>query len=190
MKSWFVNNKLSKITELSKENSKEIIFIIAPMLGMVGQASVAFLLQNAMDKNYIPIVIGYCSPSVKKTTFNGIVLTLPWGSDYLHLRRLIYIFRIIKFIYFIWYLKPKFVICQGMTGIYFGIIGKFFHSKSKIIGSFHESTYKYFSLSVLNKKELFFLKHLDAIHYVSHGIKMQYEASVNNPNSKVIYTPT
>jgi len=180
---------LRKIKANSKENSKEIIFIIAPMLGMVGQASVAYFLQKAMNKNYTPIIIGYCSPSVKKTNFSGVVLTLPWGSDYLVFRRLIYMFRIFKFIILIWFLKPKFVICQGMTGIYFGIIGKFFHSRSKIIGSIHESANKYFDLSGLNKKDLFFLRQLDAIHYVSHGIKHQYEKSIIIPHNKTIYTP-
>lgn len=190
MKFRLMQNRLSKILKDSRENSKEIIFILAPMLGMVGQASVAYFLQNALDKKYIPIIIGYCSPSVKKTNFSGIVLTLPWGSDYEVLRRLIYIFRILKFIFLIWFLKPKFVICQGMTGIYFGIIGKFFHSKSKIIGSIHESANKYFNLSGLNKKDLFFLKYLDGIHFVSHGIKNQYEKNIVISNSKVIYTPT
>lgn len=185
-----MQNRLSKILKDSRENSKEIIFILAPMLGMVGQASVAYFLQNALDKKYIPIIIGYCSPSVKKTNFSGIVLTLPWGSDYAVLRRLIYIFRILKFIFLIWFLKPKFVICQGMTGIYFGIIGKLFHSKSKIIGSIHESANKYLSTSSLNKKELYFLKYLDGIHFVSHGIKNQYEKNIVISNSKVIYTPT
>ena len=185
-----MQNRLSKILKDARENSKEIIFILAPMLGMVGQASVAYFLQNALDKKYIPIIIGYCSPSVKKTNFSGIVLTLPWGSDYAVLRRLIYIFRILKFIFLIWFLKPKFVICQGMTGIYFGIIGKLFHSKSKIIGSIHESANKYLSTSSLNKKELYFLKYLDGIHFVSHGIKNQYEKNIVISNSKVIYTPT
>ena len=64
-----MQKKLSKILRDSKENSKEIIFILAPMLGMVGQASVAYFLQNALDKKYIPIIIGYCSPSVKKSKF-------------------------------------------------------------------------------------------------------------------------
>ena len=181
---------LRKIKANSKENSKEIIFIIAPMLGMVGQASVAYFLQKAMNKNYTPIIIGYCSPSVKKTNYSGIVLTLPWGSDYVILRKLFYLVRVLKFIYLIWFLKPKFVICQGMTGIYFGIIGKFFYSKSKIIGSVHESANKYFNNSSLNKKELYFLKYLDGIHFVSHGIKNQYEKNIVISSSKVIYTPT
>jgi len=184
-----MRNKLFKIIKDSKESSKDIIFIIAPMLGMVGQASVAYFLQNALDKKYIPIIIGYCSPNVKKTKFSGVVFTLPWGSDYLIFRRLIYIFRIFKFIFLIWFLKPKFVICQGMTGIYFGIIGKFFHSRSKIIGSIHESANKYFDHSGFNKKDLFFLRQLDAIHYVSHGIKHQYEKSIIIPHNKTIYTP-
>lgn len=184
-----MQNRLSKILKDSRDNSKEIVFIIAPMLGMVGQASVAYFLQKAMNKNYTPIIIGYCSPSVKKTNFSGIVVRLPWGSDYLVFRRLIYIFRIFKFIFLIWFLKPKFVICQGMTGIYFGIIGKFFHSRSKIIGSIHESANKYFDLSGFNKKDLFFLRQLDAIHYVSHGIKHQYEKSIIIPHNKTIYTP-
>ena len=102
-------------------------------------------------------------------------MTLPWGSDYAVLRKLFYFVRVFKFVYLIWFLKPKFVICQGMTGIYFGIIGKLFHSKSKIIGSIHESANKYFNNSSLNKKELYFLQYLDGIHYVSHGIKNQYE---------------
>ena len=190
MKFRLMQNRLSKILKDSRENSKEIIFILAPMLGMVGQASVAYFLQNALDKKYIPIIIGYCSPSVKKTNFSGIVLILPWGSDYAVLRKLFYFVRILKFIYLIWVLKPKFIICQGMTGIYFGIIGKLFHSKSKIIGSIHESANKYFNDSSLNKKNLYFLRKLDAIHYVSHGIKNQYEKSIVISNSKVIYTPT
>ena len=190
MKFRLMQRKLSKILRDSKENSKEIIFILAPMLGMVGQASVAYFLQNALDKKYIPIIIGYCSPGVKKTNFSGIVLTLPWGSDYAVLRKLFYFVRVFKFVYLIWFLKPKFVICQGMTGIYFGIIGKLFHSKSKIIGSIHESANKYFNDSDLNKKKLNVLKYLDGIHYVSHGIKNQYEKTIVISNSKVIYTPT
>lgn len=190
MKFRLMQNGLSKILKDSREDSKEIIFILAPMLGMVGQASVAYFLQNALDKKYIPIVIGYCSPGVKKTNFSGIVLTLPWGSDYVVLRKLFYFVRVLKFIFLIWFLKPKFVICQGMTGIYFGIIGKLFHSRSKIIGSIHESANKYFNNSSLNKKELYFLQYLDGIHYVSHGIKNQYEKNIVISNSKVIYTPT
>jgi len=189
MKFKLMPKTLSDIIKLSKENSKEIIFIIAPMLGMVGQASVAYFLQKSMDKKFIPIIIGYCSPSVKKTNFSGIVLTLPWGSDNVVLRRLFYIFRILKFIYLIWFLKPKFVICQGMTGIFFGILGNFFNSKSKIIGSIHEPINKYFKNSGLNKKELYLLKQLDGIHYVSHGIKNQFDESIIIPKSQVISTP-
>jgi hypothetical protein len=83
-------------------------------------------------------------------------------------------------------LKPKFVIAQGDTGIFLGIILKFLIRGCICIGSYH--------LTLLNdnknnyKKKL--IKKLDGIHFVSFGMMEQYKKKFVLPKSFIIYNPS
>jgi hypothetical protein len=59
-------SKINLVVRSKKYMNKEIVFIIAPMLGLVGQATVAYHLQNALSHKYYPIIFGYCSQKIQK----------------------------------------------------------------------------------------------------------------------------
>lgn len=181
--------KIIKIREQSKKLNKRIIFIIAPMLGMVGQATIAFHLQNALSNKYFPIVIGYCSPKIKKTKFNGMVIELPWGSENKLIRIFFYFFRILLLSFYGLVLKPKYIIAQGETGIILGIFLKKIIKDCKCIGSFHESLFKYNQSDLKSKFKGKLLKELDGTHFVSNGIKEQYQKIYKLNNPFTIYSP-
>lgn len=181
--------KVIEIHEQSKKLNKQIIFIISPMLGMVGQATIAFHLQNALSNKYYPVVIGYCSPKIQKTKFNGIVIELPWGSEIKAIRILFYFFRILIVSIYGLVLRPKIIIAQGDTGIILGILIKKLVKDCKCIGSFHESLFKYNRSDLKSKIKGKLLNELDSTHFVSNGIKEQYEKIYNVKNPFTIYSP-
>jgi hypothetical protein len=182
-------SKINLVVRSKKYMNKEIVFIIAPMLGMVGQATVAYHLQNALSQKYYPIILGYCSPKIQKTRFKGTVIELPWGSDTKVIRILYYPFRLIYLAYFSLLLKPKIIIGQGDTGLLLAVFIKMILKNCRCIGSFHESLVKFDRTDTKSQFKNMLLELLDGIHFVSIGIKEQYLKIYNIKNPIVIYTP-
>lgn len=182
-------SRIKPIIKNKRHMNKEIIFIIAPMLGMVGQATVAYHLQNALSHKYYPIILGYCSPNIQKTRFKGTVIELPWGSDIKVIRILFFPFRLIYLAYFSLVLKPKIIIGQGDTGLLLAVFIKMILKNCRCIGSFHESLIKFDRTDNKSQFKNMLLGFLDGIHFVSAGIKEQYLKIYNMKNPIVIYTP-
>lgn len=168
--------------------NKKIVFIIAPSLGVNGQARVAALLQSALLEEFEPIVVGYKSKLTPMSDYEGQIIELPWGTDIKAIRRLLYPFRLLVLAYMTIKWKPMIIIGQGFGGGMLAYFSSLFVLHKRTILSIHES-----KTAQSHQKRVFSLteylaKKCTYTHFVSHGLKQEFKEITKN--QIVITTPS
>lgn len=165
--------EILKIKALANNSKLGVIIILAPSIGMVGQAQVAKILQNALSNNFYAIIVGYAPPEHQVLDFDGALIKLPWGGFFPRYIR--HILRLLVIIYCSLMLKPIAVIGQGTAGGAYARIFKIINSKCKYILSIHESIVASRNDSFQRKLLAKFSFESDAVHFVSHGLMQQFQ---------------